>query len=171
MDSQGEWVGLAQASQALKLSITTIRRQIKRGEVEARQVNTQHGPVWQVRITTDDQEGVEEDNLDNHLSQAKVNQDGELPILFRELQDRMVEKAEAAAMWQARAEMLSFQLQGAQETIRMLEAPKSQATEAVVVPESPQEALETADSGEAVSESREERHEPWWRRFWQLVSV
>jgi hypothetical protein len=163
VDDQGEWVGLAQAGQALKLSITTLRRQIKRGEIEARQVNTQHGRIWQVRISTSDQVAADADTLDNQGEQLKVNQAGELPVLFRELQDRMVEKAEAAAMWQARAEMLSFQLHQAQETIKMLEAPKAA--------ESLQEEPEAAGTREVASEPDPDPLKPWWRRVFQWAGV
>ena len=54
-------------------------------------------------------------------------------------------------------------LQQAEERILVLEAPKSA--------ESPQEEPETAENKEVVAEANPEDREPWWRRFWQLVSV
>jgi hypothetical protein len=182
-----EWLSLPEAAVALGIHIDTLRRKVRHGQIEARKVPTKFGESYQVRLTGVDE--VDPDLVnpgsmggptpiqappDPALSEliqlvGKLQDDNREAV--KELQAQMVEKAEAAAMWQARAEMLSFQLQGAQETIRMLEAPKHQATEAVVVPESAQEPLETADSGVVVSESKEERREPWWRRFWQLVSV
>jgi hypothetical protein len=49
---------------------------------------------------------------------------GELVDLVRQLQSEVIVKAEAAAMWQARAELLAMQLQQAQERILALEAPR-----------------------------------------------
>ena len=48
----------------------------------------------------------------------------ELVHLVAQLQGDVVQKAEAAAMWQTRAELLAIQLQQAHERIRALEAPR-----------------------------------------------
>jgi hypothetical protein len=48
--SQGEWLGLAEAAERLGCSVDTLRRRIKRREVDARQVTTKHGPAWQLRL-------------------------------------------------------------------------------------------------------------------------
>jgi len=61
--------------------------------------------------------------------------------MIKELQQEVVARSEAAAAWQARAEMLSHQLVEAQSTIKMLDAPKV-------------EIQETADN------------KPWWKRLW-----
>jgi excisionase family DNA binding protein len=42
------WYTLAEAAPVLGVSVDTVRRRLKRGEIEARQVHTQHGPTWEV---------------------------------------------------------------------------------------------------------------------------
>ncbi len=42
------WYTLAEAAPILGVSVDTVRRRLKRGEFEARQVRTQHGPTWEV---------------------------------------------------------------------------------------------------------------------------
>jgi hypothetical protein len=64
--------------------------------------------------------------------------------LIRQLQAEVVQKAETAALWQGRAEVLGMQLVQAQETIKALEAPK------------------TDDEGEPL---------PWWRSWWQRLTI
>ena len=42
------WYTLAEAAPILGVSVDTVRRRVKRGQLEARQVHTQHGPMWEV---------------------------------------------------------------------------------------------------------------------------
>ena len=44
----GAWVTLAEAAPILGVSVDTVRRRLKRGDVQARLVHTQHGPTWEV---------------------------------------------------------------------------------------------------------------------------
>ena len=44
----GGWATLAEAASALGVSVITVRRALKRGELEAKQVTTPHGPTWLV---------------------------------------------------------------------------------------------------------------------------
>lgn len=44
----GAWVTLAEAAPILGVSVDTVRRRLKRGELQARLVHTQHGPTWEV---------------------------------------------------------------------------------------------------------------------------
>jgi len=44
------WYTLAEAAPILGVSVDTVRRRVKRGQLEARQVHTQHGPTWEVFI-------------------------------------------------------------------------------------------------------------------------
>jgi len=46
--TDGEWVRLAEAARRLGASDSTLRRKIKRGDLEARRVPSQHGPTWEV---------------------------------------------------------------------------------------------------------------------------
>ncbi len=41
----GAWVTLTEAAPILGVSVDTVRRRLKRGEVQARLVHTQHGPT------------------------------------------------------------------------------------------------------------------------------
>jgi hypothetical protein len=70
------------------------------------------------------------------------------------LQAELVAKAEAAAVWQARAEFLAGQLEQAQ---RALEAPKAEPA-----------ATEPTPATETVSEPATR---PWWRRVLRAVQV
>ncbi len=136
MDSQQEWLTLQGASQRLDVSIQTLRRKIKKGKLESRQIETIHGMTYEVCLASDyptlERVGWE--------TSPKAESSGSLEILalLHKMQDEnaqlhqeVVTKSEACAMWQARAEMVSVQLSASQEqlgaahqTIRMLEAPK-----------------------------------------------
>lgn len=48
--SVSEWVTLSEAAQYWGLSVDTVRRRVKRGELDARRVATKHGPAYQVRL-------------------------------------------------------------------------------------------------------------------------
>jgi hypothetical protein len=118
MDStpdNGERVGLAEAGRRLGISAKTARRRVKAGRLRGRQVGTQHGPTWQAWVPA----GVDAaGRVDSQGTQAATLLE---PVkLVSELQA----KAEASAMWQARAELLAHQLGEARERIRMLEAPR-----------------------------------------------
>ena len=109
------WLSLAEAARALGISEKTARRRAKAGQFEARHVPTSHGPAWQVRVPgTVPTEG----RVDGAGTRAATML--ELVRLVGDLQA----KAEAAAMWQGRAETLAHQLAEARETIRALAAPK-----------------------------------------------
>ena len=44
------WVTLAEAAGLLGVSVDTVYRRLRKGALEARQVPTQHGPAWMVRL-------------------------------------------------------------------------------------------------------------------------
>jgi hypothetical protein len=44
------WYTLAEAAPVLGVSVDTVRRRLKRGQIEGRQVHTQHGPTWEVSL-------------------------------------------------------------------------------------------------------------------------
>jgi hypothetical protein len=73
------------------------------------------------------------------------------------LQDELLVRSEAAAAWQARAEMLAAQLAQAQNTIRALEAPK-------VIQDAPGRDFDAvaAEPGRRTSDPKKRS---WWR-FW-----
>jgi excisionase family DNA binding protein len=56
------WYTIAEAAPVLGVSVDTVRRRLKRGELEARQVHTQHGPTWEVCLgiaSTEHQDAVQ----------------------------------------------------------------------------------------------------------------
>jgi hypothetical protein len=146
-----EWVGLHEAARRLNLTPQTIRRRLKRGEFEARQVPTRTGPAYQVRLASGP------DSSDQASQQATLAGAGELVGLIRDLQAQLLVRTEAAAAWQARAEMLAGQLTDLREHVRALEAPKVEQT----APEPPT----------TVELATEPQARPWWRRAWRWVRV
>jgi hypothetical protein len=148
---QERWLPLAEAAQELGCSIETLRRHVKRGKVRAERMATPQGFAWSVCVGT--LSGG--DQLVNATSQAQAHAEvGELGRLVRELQAQVVERAELAAMWQVRAEVLMTELNRAQETIKALEAPKA----------------EIASPGNESAETAKEQSPPWWRRWWAWSS-
>ena len=139
------WLSLAEAARALGVSEKTARRRAKAGQLEARQVPTAHGPAWQVRVpgAVPDAGGV-----DSPGTQAATVL--ELVRLVGELQA----KAEAAAMWQGRAETLAVQFAEARETIRALQAPPDPEPAPDPFPEPLPPTPNAA---------------PWWRRWWPAL--
>jgi excisionase family DNA binding protein len=88
--------------------------------------------------------------------------------LVRDAQADAIAKAEAAAMWQARAELLSQMLDESRERIRMLEAPKphqSPITQNLgpIEPELPAEP--SVPLSPAPMPPTSNGKVPWWRRW------
>jgi DNA-binding Lrp family transcriptional regulator len=166
------WLSIREAATKLNLSEKTLRKRIKEGELEKRLIATRTGPAYQVRVVSvpssaprveAELPSLEEEllTLEPEGTQLGGNDAvSELVSLVKDLQtslsdahqqvvaahQEIVTKAETAAMWQARAEMLMHQLSSAQETIKMLEAPKEKLVEEIKQEEG----------------SREESL-PWWK--------
>jgi excisionase family DNA binding protein len=92
-------------------------------------------------------------------SPQKVDEAPYLAGVVRDLQERLestraelTAKAEAAAMWQARAEILAAELSEARERLALPEGPKQDSGQ------------ETGDTGEP-----EQPRRPWWK-FWEWGS-
>jgi AraC-like DNA-binding protein len=47
-DQAGEWLPLAEAAAHIGVSVKTVRRRLKAGELTSRQVATQHGQAYEV---------------------------------------------------------------------------------------------------------------------------
>jgi hypothetical protein len=152
-----EWVTLAEASERSGLSVDALRRQVKRGRLLSRQEQTRYGPTWLVSAGALPSASARVDSAPT--VGARVGVEGGAAVLAlvehnKQLQAELVAKAEAAAMWQARAEFLAGQLEQAQ---RALEAPKAGPA-----------ASEPAPDFEAASGPATRR---WWRRAWRWVQV
>jgi hypothetical protein len=50
MDDPDGWLTLAEGARRLGVSLDTLRRRVKRDQVEARKVPTRNGPAWRVRV-------------------------------------------------------------------------------------------------------------------------
>src|SRR5690349_16580483 len=92
---------IAQAAEVLGVSVDTVRRRLRRGELHGRQVPTQRGPAWRVRIAEDATVG------------STPMQPGlaDLVAMLREVTERAERNAAAAAMWQERCRVLQDRLQ------------------------------------------------------------
>ena len=44
------WYTITEAAPIIGVSTDTVRRRVKRGQLESRQVRTQHGPTWEICI-------------------------------------------------------------------------------------------------------------------------
>jgi excisionase family DNA binding protein len=100
-----------------------------------------------------------------HVSEAPY-----LAELVRELTADAIAKAEAAAMWQARAELLAHQLAQAEGRVRMLEAPEPQETPVAAnltaqSPDPPREPPEPRSPAPIESSPNGSGRAPWWRRL------
>jgi excisionase family DNA binding protein len=93
-----------------------------------------------------------------------------LADLVRELTADAMAKAESAAMWQARAEVLAHQLDAAQQTIRVLQAPQSHQTHedpnlTAEGPDPPSEPSEPPSPAPIEPTSNGQHRVRWWRRL------
>ena len=166
MDTQGEWVSLVEGSQRLGISIQTLRRKVKKGEVEARQVTTSHGLAWQIKLLRDDNGHSKVEDLDtqqdNQEQPVEQPEQGEAILKMidwlRTMQEENRNLAGQVGFYQSKLQQLEGQLALAQGKILMLEAPKA--------PESPPEAPEMVAAEE---EGERATSAPWWRLWWRRV--
>jgi hypothetical protein len=161
------WLPLAEAALELGISTDTARRRLRKQQLVGEQRPTPQGFTWWVRLG-----GVAEVGSapDPHAAQVagsprRPAQAGvvELVDLVDRLQSDLVAKAEAAAMWQARAEFLASQLEQAQLA---LAAPRE--------PASPERTI-SSDSEHVASEptqtpSEHRNGRPWWQVWRRATS-
>ena len=177
-----EYVSAHQAAARCGVSERTVRRWIARGRLAA----DKHAGVYRVALedvgalaaalhgppadSAADSGHLADDAAAGPASAAADS--GHWAALVRDLQAELLRRTEAAAMWQARAEMLGHQL-------RAIEAPKG--------PQSPPDANLAAQAPDPPSEPSEPPSDPspaptpippqpnggspWWRRWWRALSV
>jgi hypothetical protein len=148
MQEDGE-LTLAQDLGGLGVSVDTIRRRVRRGELQARQVPTQHGPAWRVSLGT----GATMGSTPTHAPL------GDLVAMLPELTERAERNAAAAALWQGRAQVLEAELGQAREQLRALPAPPPG------VPQDAPQRESDAATVEPVQDPATPRRRPWWA-FW-----
>lgn len=156
------WLPLAEAALELGISTDTARRRLRKHQLEGEQRPTPQGFTWWIRIGEVAEVGsapgphaAQVAGAHRRPAEAGVV---ELVGLVDRLQSDLVHKAEAAAMWQARAEMLAGQVERLQLA---LEAPKSDTAE--IASGSPPDNA-TVEPTQTSSETPQAR--PWWA-FWR----
>ena len=141
----GEWLSLRDAARRLSLSEKTLRRRVKAGMLEGRQVDTPHGPGWQVWVDTDPGAPSTVDGQGTHPVQG--------PELLEAL--RLIERQQQTILeLSGRVGYFQAQLEQARETIHALEAPQSTIVES-----------ESTPGAEAIPEPATR---PWWRRWFSV---
>ena len=121
------WVTLAEAATLLGLSVDTVRRRVKRGELEARMVPTDRGAAYRVRLPsapdTVPTVGSELPTVGSMPMQGSNSAEAaELAALVRELKADLAQATATAGLWQDRAEVLAHQLEQARAELRALQA-------------------------------------------------
>ena len=155
----GGWFSLRAAGR-LGISERTARRRVKQGDLRGRQVASPRGPMWEVWLD----DAAPAASVDGQASQVAMV---EALRMMEQLQAELLRRTEAAATWQARAEVLAAQLHRAQETIRALEAPREAPADA---PESHTAGRGTASSAGVDSDTIPTPAAPWWRRAWARLA-
>ena len=126
------WLPLAEAAQVLGLSIDAARRKVRSGILAAEKRETPQGGTWWVRLAGGDELPPTTSRLapPGATSPAAPNPDlSALVGLVERLQAQVIERTEAATLWQVRADVLSVQLEQARSSPRALKAPAPHAPE------------------------------------------
>jgi hypothetical protein len=139
------WYTLMEAAPVLGVSVDTVRRRLKRGELESRQVHTQHGPTWEVclGIASTESQGAAQASANGAQGYAGGAAEGDagpgmvqLVALVDRLQRENRDLAGQVGYLQACVQMH-------EETIRTLTAPAELPTEAPGAPEPPEPTMAT----------------------------
>jgi excisionase family DNA binding protein len=160
-DGAGRWFTIAEVAPLLGVSVDTVRRRLKRGQLEARQVHTQHGPTWEVCLG----------DLQGHaaavpMQAAQGAAEGPAMLEALRLVDRLQRENRELA---ERVGFLHAQLGEARERIRMLEAPKEPEPMPVPEPAPYPAPMEPGPDGPVRGPSpppSEGGSAPWWSRWW-----
>lgn len=175
-----QWVTISQAAKHLGISPDRVRRRLKAGEFEARQVPTRYGPTWEIklaslrprdsgttRVAPTLGAGVADASTVGPTVATAVPVEDDRPAmlelvrLVRHQQDQIAQLAGQVGFLQA-------QLQHAQETIKLLQAPpaepkQSHEAEKLDEPREPDSAPTTPVEAAAAAQRANPR--PWWK-FW-----
>jgi hypothetical protein len=141
------WLPLPEAARELGVSVDTVRRRLKRGELRGERRSIPQGFVWWVCL---DSSAVQAE-VGSTPRRAILAEVSELGKLVRELQAENRNLAGQIGFYQAQHQQM-------QEKILMLEAPK---------------APESAPEGQEVALVQEEGNRadsiPWWRLWWRRL--
>jgi hypothetical protein len=139
--STGEWVSVDEAAKRLKVAPATIRRQLKRGQLQGKQVPRPYGFSWVIWV---------DDRLDSGQSGESLSTpriDKERDTLILDLTHQISQLSGQLGFVQAQFVQTQAQLQAAHQEILALRAPEKEP--------------ETAEESPAYAEPRRS----WWR-FW-----
>ncbi len=162
---------IAQAADALGISVKTVRRRIRMGQLKTRTVQGRNGPehrVDQVDRTNDhrqsDHSQRDQGHDQSHSDQGRRDRghdQGHAPTvdisslvaLVEKLNEQLVQKSEAAAMWQTRATVLAEQIDALRDQLA-LPAPTEPSAPPVETPPTV-----------VVSPVADPAQLPWWKRL------
>jgi len=177
-ETAGAYYPLPQAAKLLGVSVVTLRRRIKRGQLDARQVSTQHGMAWEVwvdeplRLITQDQGGpggqgdyAQSSAQGHHPSSAQGGLPDQTVLILTRLLQRATDERDAVL---AENRQLATELNEARATIRALQSP-AQPSETATPHQSAQEGQQGGSVAGVVSDDLVRPSAPprkaWWR-FW-----
>ena len=168
-ESSAEWLTLSEAAERLVISVDAVRRRMRRGDFQRRQVRTRHGLTWQVCLSPRDP---------GATLVPTVAIEPTVEALLSYLRDRDQQRdAEVAQLREdlarARADLVdqAMQLTSASEQLRALLAPIAAAAKipALTVAERQELAILRAEHElHAQRWDQPQRDEPqrsWWRRL------
>jgi hypothetical protein len=161
--SEEGWLTLPEAAAKLGIAVITLRRRLKEGAYEAKQVPGPHGPQWMIRLINVKPEPtrmiVAAHQIDQAGDQSEQGQTDQADKpdqgagdqaalleslkLIRELQVENRSLAGQVGFLQAQLIQSQGQLEQAHQTIRALEAPKG--------------------------EQQLEEGLSWWKRWWKAL--
>lgn len=137
-EAAAPWLSIPEAATALGCSTDTVRRRLKRGEFESRQVPTRHGLAWQLRI------GILPSLADGSAGTPMQAAESPAMVELVQLVGRLQEENRNLA---GQLGYKEAQLQSAQETIRALQAQNTPPAppEDTLKPSEPVEPLPTLE--------------------------
>jgi len=186
------WVPIAEAARRLGVSMDTVRRRLKRGELPSERRETPQGFVWWVNLDPLAEDGAVAAYADAELGGDAAHADADLgsvphrlrqqigstmpprrqgseaphlASLVRELQGEVLRRTEAATTWQVRAEILAHQLANAEDRIKMLEGPKTDPE-----PDAAPAPTPFPTPNPPTPNVMPESAPSWWRRWWAALA-
>jgi hypothetical protein len=174
------WLTLAEAAPVLGVSEKTVRRRAKAGQIEGRQVSTQHGMAWQVRVPGRVDSVVTVDSLGTQPSTqvSTPTQSADVAALVAladrlerektELVDENRELVKTVAAWQSQALVLAGWLTEARDQLALTAPATPQQPQAVSGAPSPP--APTTD-GPVPSSARLRALAPWLLAALAIVAV
>jgi hypothetical protein len=115
------------APMPIGISVDAARRKVKRGALAVEKRETPQGGTWWVRLASPCElpAAILHQAPSGAAPTIAPSLDlSQLVLLVERLQAQLLDRTEAATLWQARAEVLALQLDQARDRIRGLEAPR-----------------------------------------------